>query len=327
MMAAAAMLCSCNKELQNHENINPATESVELEISVSKSTESVTRSVTNDWKDTEINDLSVYVFNDDGSLDVAEKVLKQNSIKLSCLSGKGKSIYALVNFTPMGNISTKAQMDQVTTALTDNGKTSFVMSGCLNNQTITNSGSISIPVSRSAAKVSIDMISNKITDLNLKDKEFKVKNIYLINVPCGNYPLFSKAYKPSNWCNKMIYETDPRTDLFTYDAVNSQIINNGSYTKTHTFFSYPNPTTQDANEGVWSARKTRLVVETQIGTDTYYYPITLDALKANTHYHFKSLTITRKGSLTPDTPVSSDQATFNVVIEDWTKSEMGDVTI
>ena len=80
-------------------------------------------------------------------------------------------------------------------------------------------------------------------------------------------------------------------------------------------YCYPNPTGTDANGGTFSPRKTRLVIEVQIDTRTFYYPITLASVERNTHYSITNLTITRLGSSDPDYPVNSAQITFDLTVE------------
>jgi hypothetical protein len=86
-----------------------------------------------------------------------------------------------------------------------------------------------------------------------------------------------------------------------------------SYTNEHYFYCYPNLTDT----------KTRLVVEAVVGGYTYYYPVTLDAVDANTSYDY-NLTITRLGSDSPDVPVEEGTVTFTVTVKDWVQQNVNE---
>ena len=94
---------------------------------------------------------------------------------------------------------------------------------------------------------------------------------------------------------------------FLYDAVtDGQVADGESYRTEHFFYCYPNET----------ATKTRLVIEAEIGGYTYYYPLTLDEVAANTAYTY-NLTITRLGSDSPNVPVADGAVNFTVTVKDW----------
>ena len=86
-----------------------------------------------------------------------------------------------------------------------------------------------------------------------------------------------------------------------------RVSNGDSYNTEHYFYCYPNAT----------ATKTRLVIEAEVGGYTYYYPITLNAVEANTAYTY-NLTITKLGSNSPDVPVADGTVNFTVTVKDWT---------
>ncbi len=316
---------SCTKEL-NHkqDNIN---ESARISLSINKDFSNLTKSINKDWKDKDIKSLKIFIFNQDKSLEIAEERSSSENIELFCHSGEGKSIYVLANYNKDISINNEAQISSLYSSLEDNNIGSFVMCGKLSNVRIEDNGNYNISIKRIAAKISIDKISNDIQDLYLKQQSIKLKSIYLINAVTGRYNMFATDFTPTTWTNKQRYTSNTSFDNMTYDYVNSPINNNESYIHTHTFYCYPNPISTDNNSSVWSARKTRLVIEVMIGSKTYYYPLSLPIVKANTHYHFKSLSITRKGSDNPDLIVSSEQANFNIVIEDWNDSQMGSIII
>lgn len=320
MMAVA---CTNGKE-------NPASESTTKDntekVTLNIRTSAVTRSTDTDWTDDGLSSLRVYVFNADKSVDAFAQAENASSLSVTCTPGSGKSIYALANFKPTGNISDEDDMLAETSSLEDNNKGAFVMSGKLQNETIVSSGSITIPLSRSAAKISIEKIANNLEEELYHGADLTINGIYVINAATGNYPLFSNTYSPESWANKSKYVAS-EYDKYLYDSVSKTVSNKGAHNTTHTFYVYPNETVSDANNGMWSPRKSRLVVEVSLLGETYYYPLTLNEVLPNTHYKFTSLSITRKGSLSPDEPVSTTDASFSVEITDWNETDMGDMEI
>ena len=133
---------------------------------------------------------------------------------------------------------------------------------------------------------------------------------------------FGETASPTVWYNKMAYSSEQAA--FTYDAPASALANNASYSTAHSFYAYPNPTVDDAEGGSWSARHTRLVIKVTLGTDVYYYPITLPALEANKSYEIDELILTRPGSDNPDKPVSFQDCTFQVNVVGWTTVPVSD---
>lgn len=328
LLAAAIALSGCTKENKETAPENGRKEKATLEIRLVTTEGNPTRSTGKNWKDAQITDLYIYVFNGDGSLDAYEEVEDPDQIQLDCTVGDNKTICAVANHNP-GNVAGKAELEQKTSSLTDNDTGQFVMTGKNEGCSIAaGTTSVEVRISRHAAKISIDKLTNELKDLNLKTKPIVLKRISVINAATGKYPLFGGTYTPTDWCNKMKFVNGSETDSFTSDDLsNTKIALSASYFTPHTFYCYPNPTDSDSNGATWSPRKTRLVIETEIGEKTYYYPLTLEKVEANTHYHFKSLTITRKGSDSPDIPVNDEQAGFQLVVEPWEESDMGDQTI
>lgn len=179
--------------------------------------------------------------------------------------------------------------------------------------TLTSSASVTIPVSRLASRISISSITNAFTLEYHKNMTFSLVSVYLINVAGDkNYLLDTD---PSAWYNKMKNTSDLSSVLFE-SLNNTTLKSSASYSTTHYFYCYPNHTVADYNDGSWQPRHTRLVVEAKLGTDTYYYPVTLPEVDQNTAYDI-SLKITRPGSDSPDKPVETGAVEVNVQVMDW----------
>ena len=329
--ACAAALSSCDRQ----DNVSTSviekdTETVTLSVSVDNPS---TRS-TATWADEAIFTLGVYIFDADGSYAASGyDGTGESTVEIECQTGSGKTIFALVNYTPdVEDVSslTISDMMALTSDLSENSTSAFVMSGMEEDVEITTSSAISIDVYRVAAKVSIDKIVNAITDEAYVNSTFTLTGIYLINAPVDGYPLCDlevTSYTPSSWMNTGGYVTDDTYDTYLYDKVEETITSDASYETTHEFYCYPNFTEDDSQDDDWCARKTRLVVEVSLGGDTYYYPISLDKVIRNKHYHFTSLTITLRGSTDPDYPIETENFSYSVDIEDWDDVEMGNLTI
>ena len=88
----------------------------------------------------------------------------------------------------------------------------------------------------------------------------------------------------------------------------------------HAFYYYPNPLPEalDSRSGTWTRRRTRLVLEAEIGGRTYYYPVTLPASQRNKTYLIEEAVIRKLGSRDPekDEP-GSVEVVFRTGTDDW----------
>lgn len=304
---AAVALASCN-QMQVE---TPETDGlVELNVNVP---EVKTRLTGTPASEDAVSNLQIFVFDEASGTLEAYGSQNASSVKLRCLPGV-KDIVALVNAPSLSGIATMSELLSKTSSLSDNAKGKLVMSGILEGKTLSaTSNSATVDVSRIAAKVTLLSVTNAMDLVTNQKKEFKVTGVYLINV-AGDRTYLAES-TPSKWYHKMRYESS-NTLSFLYDAPASVIAHGNSYSTQHHFYCYPNHTETDANNGMWSARKTRLVVEATLGGTTCYYPVTLDDVAQNTAYTV-ALTVTRPGSSSPDEPISTSDATFTVKVKDW----------
>ena len=105
---------------------------------------------------------------------------------------------------------------------------------------------------------------------------------------------------------------------FTYEELSSPIKlpYSSTWTADKYFYCYPNPTETDSSEETWSARRTRLVLEATLGGEVMYYPVTLPVIEPNSSYEV-TVKITRRGSPSPDIPVTGIAAEFSVDVQNW----------
>lgn len=279
-------------------------EEIQLTVNLPDAVTKVTGTVS----DSKIAGIQIFVFDKNGIYETSSSG-SGSSLSLTCTSGE-KQIVALANAPTVTGIDNISKLRSKTSDLKDCTASSIVMAGEV-RKTLTASSTISMSVERLAAKVAVAQIKPDFELAQHKQLSFKVKAIYLINV-AGDKAYLS-ANTPSVWYNKARYiaETSP---AFIYDAVTAGEVASGSaYTKEHYFYCYPNTT----------STKTRLVVEAEVGGYTYYYPVTLNSVAANTSYTY-NLTITRLGSESPDVPVEDGTVKFTVTVKDWVQQNVSE---
>ena len=273
-------------------------EEVELAVSVPQA---LTKATDTEGEET-VESLQVFVFRKDGALD-AWSSAQASSLTLKCPAGD-KDIVAVVN-APEITISDKTALEEAVTQLSDNAKGRYVMYGS-KAETVVASSSIEVPVSRKVARIAIHKITNAFSLEQYQDSELELSRIYLVNV--AGDAAYGKDAVPSVWHNMMQ-------------------LDGSSYSVPHYFYCYPNGTEQDSSDEVWSARYTRLVVEVKVDGLPYYYPVSVPDIKSNHKYEITELKITRLGSDSPDEPVSVQEASFTVSVQDWTPGTSGTVEI
>jgi hypothetical protein len=102
-----------------------------------------------------------------------------------------------------------------------------------------------------------------------------------------------------------------KTLPFIYDSVSDGTLepDGAEYGTDHYFYCYPNAT----------STKTRLVIETSIGEQTYYYPIEIEKLLPNNQYSY-NVVLTRLGTDSPDGSLVEGACGVTVSIKGWTKN-------
>ena len=309
---AAMALVSCSEKNVEVQQIPVEDEVVELEVNVPIPLTRIA-GVAQESDEKKVNDLQVFVFNSSGVLEAYGNE-KASTLKLTCVPGE-KSVVALVNAPSLSGIATLAELQGAKSMLSANDAGNLVMASGVLEKTLVADGdnSMTIEVTRLAAKVVLASVKNEMALEADRKKDFTIKAVYLTNVVGDR--LYLSGSEPSVWYDKMGYEPD-NTLSFLHDEPSYKLAYNTSYTSQHYFYCYPNSTETDAHAGSWSPRWTRLVVEAVLGTEKCYYPLSLPVVERNTEYVI-NLTVTRLGSSNPDTPVSTGEASFTVTVKDW----------
>lgn len=297
----------------------------------------------------QVNNYQIFVFNEDGTLDVSGYMNGSGTMTLDCSIGRGKSIFALANHREniVGKIARESDLNGIVSYLYDNDfANSLVMSGRLEADLMGAGSTVTVAVDRIVAKVKIDRINNH---LNQSLGKLTINGIYCINV-CGDAPLLpDSGYQCKSWYNrqKCVKESTHTTvnALISETGLGIGVRNNEAYVASHCFYVYPNNCTVDTSEDTFSPRFTRLVVDAAIENDrdrtgrqisNRYYAIDLAVksdngvvtpLERNKLYHVTALDIQRLGSLNPDQPVVLESFQYSISINDWGSGFDKDVEI
>ena len=315
MMAAVAAVfgtMSCKKDnvpSMNHGNANVPVDGERTELTVGIAT-GMTKSTTITADDeVKVNNLQVFVFRGD-ALDAYGVADNASTVTVSCTKGN-REVYAVVNAPDLKDIATKTDLLAAKSALSDNDESNFIMIG-KTNADLPSELPVNVEVDRIVSKVVLKTVNRAFTSAALAALNFSIDEIFITNVAGDvNYGLTDN---PLEWYNKMDYNSEMA--MFTHDAPAASVVNEEAYSTQHTFYCYPNKAA-DSDATSWSPRRTRLVLKTTLGTDTYYYPVTLPELENNKSYELE-LTITRPGSDNADMPVSFEDCAFSISVKPWT---------
>ncbi len=316
VVAVSVCALACSRQ-EPDVTCDAGRQQVSLDISLQ---EPYTR-VTDTAGEDEVESLQVFVFGENGVLE-AYASDEAATVSLTCTVGQ-KFIAAVVNAPRIQSVSDRAALEEAVSSLEDNAPGKYVMYG-YSQENIVASTTVTVEVSRLVARVSIDRITNAFTLEQYRNAEFKVERIYLINV--AGDALYTGGGTPSVWFNRRSLSSEMASLLSSGDLGES-IAYGESYEQAHYFYCYPNPTRSDTHVEQWSPRYTRLVIETTLGGETYYYPISIQGIESNHKYEISELKITRPGSSHPDIPVSLEDMTFEIIVSDWEPGTSGTVEI
>ena len=256
----------------------------------------------------QVQDLQVLVFDRDGALETSGHATAP-SLSLTCRGGD-KTVWAFVNAPAVGGVTRLGDLDNVVSRLGDNAPGRLVMSGS-RQLSVHGDRTDSVAVERLCAKVSIDRITRAFSSGILQDKLLILNRIYMTNV-AADRPLTSDG-TPASWLNKMGNRGEA-PDLLC-DTVGKEL--RSSLEETHTFYVYPNGATSGARGGTWSPRPTRLVLDTTLDGDRYYYVIDIPDIRSNHTYRLTDVVLNRPGA-TDEEQVSAEAAVhFSLTVAGW----------
>ena len=306
---ALLSLAACNKN-DIPVPVTPA-EKVALSINIGEpGTKSVNASRDNENK---ISSAQVLVFDADGTTE-AYASGTSGSFTVGVAAG-AKTVWAVVNCgDDLSDIRSISDISAKAVDLKSNATASLVMAGSKSATISSSANSVSVDVSHLVSKVVVDKITRNFSIPALASQTMKIRGIYLINV-VGNSNLGGNS-TASTWYNKLGH-SDAALDALLYDSVSASLANGSSYSTVHTFYPFPNASTSTSTASTWSARKTMLVIDTELNGENNYYPIFINALERNKVYEFTSITLTKRGSSNPYTPVTSEDVSVTVKVTDF----------
>lgn len=317
LAAVAATLCTvaCNKELTTAKVDTPseAVQLADLTLSIVGNAPA-TKSADADFDDdhSEVSNVQFFVF-DGEVLDAYKKIGSATSTTMTVKAGD-KTVWAVVNAPDISNVTTLTQLKAVSSTLLNNAS-NFVMVGS-NTGTVPSEDPIEIEVKRIASRVVVKKVTAAFSNPAYASMSCKLVKMFLINAP-GDINL-ELTNAPTTWYAQRAYEAvTGLTDHLSTSGANHEL-NTSAFETECRHYCYPNPTVADSQATTWSARHTRMVIEVLLGSETFYYPITMPVLEPGKSYEIENLTITRKGSNNPDQPISLSDATFEISVKEWT---------
>lgn len=260
-----------------------------------------------------VGSVQLFVFDARGLIESYKKVTQSSSLTMSVTAGS-KKIRAIVNAPDITGIAKISDFDTMRSGLVDNAGNAFVMVGS-DEIEVTEEDEFTIDVNRLVSKIRIQKITTAFTSASLASETFTIDSIYVVNVAADAF--YYLDGEPTKWLNKRSWQTSGVDALLAEKLNDVALTGNSSYSNTHSFYVYPNPTDGDNSDVVWSPRHTRLVVQATLRGETVYYPVTLPVLTKNKCYTISELIITRPGSSSPDEPVSIQTCSFTVNVVDW----------
>lgn len=311
LAATTIMMAACTKTVTELVDPLPGTGGT-IGVTFSAEPPSTKASVTS-GADMTVQSLQVFVFLGD-NLDVYGSS-KGNSLTVQCTPGV-REIYVLANAPSLENITTKAALLATASELEKSSVqacNSFEMIGSTTEELSLANSDITVPIRHITSRVVVSSVKKQFKSSALEALEFKIVNMFLVNV-AGDCT-YGGGSSPSIWYNKLADHNE--LPEIIKDNVNAVVTASKPHTATHTFYAYPNPTQNDSDSETWSPRYTRLVIETKLGDETFYYPISLPGIESNKSYNISEIKITRPGSTSPDVPVSYLDCSFTVTVEPW----------
>lgn len=300
---AALACCACSKGVENYSSEKDG-EVVELSFSVPVKATKASGNVTEDA----IESLQVFVFGKDGQVQ-SSGIAEENSLTLTCTTGE-KQIAAVVNAEALNGVNTLEQLKAKMSDFGDNTLDGFVMSG-LKPETLSASGSVTVPVSRLVSKVKLSSVTNSFRLSQHQAMEFRLMSVFMTNAPQQTgYFYASQSSQMINDGVSDINDIIAASGDLLYDALGDVEVAMDETIEVDNFlYCYPNMKSV-------AGKPAYLVVQTRLGDGIYYYSVELPKMESNKCYNV-SLTVTMPGSLTPDVPVKKEDAVFSVSVTEW----------
>lgn len=199
---------------------------------------------------------------------------------------------------------TRQELGRTETTLVENAEGGLVMVGHLDSHIIESDEKVTVEMKRLVAKVSY-VIHTDFTG-PLAEDPFQVEDVYLTNVVGSNTLALTDSLPASNalWYSRMNWEERGDEPASLLRGVPC-------------FYALPNASPDSHDKEKWGSRCTRFVVKAMLAGRTTYYPVTLEKVQANHHYHI-DLTIAGFGVDHPeDRPEDFKDFQAQIYITPW----------
>ena len=313
-----AVLASCQKEpcrkcMETQERMEQMKNRIELRVEASPATKVADAVARNE---SAIHSAILFVFDAQTGI-----ILSKHRDSTGCFIltlADGTYDFATIVNAPDVQPSSVSELCLSVSALSANKANSFVMFGLERGVDIVSSRTIPVTVRRLVSKVNYSITVDLENPANT-GLEFIVKGAYMTNV-CGDAAYGSSTYKTDIWYNRMYYCASDLPNLL-FGNETCALRNGDRMTSVHTFYVYPNGYEDDHDKTAFSPRCTRLIVETRIDGETYYYPVTLPDIKPNTAYDV-NLKVKGPGMRHPeDENISAGSIEVVVGVSEWETGE------
>lgn len=205
---------------------------------------------------------------------------------------------------------------------------------------IIKNNTLSITLIRHCSKIAVKKITTKWTNSANNLKDFKLKGMYLMDVPgiSGNhYEIGASAGNTDDlWQNKNGH-TSTSHDALLYDSIDDEAVTEADpYETGHVFYGFISSNTEYNNSVTWKPSGTRLVIEAEFDGKPCYYAIKLNNLIENRESEdirnmeiiFENITITKPGSDFPYSELPTESpVTVNVTVQTWQPGFSGSYTV
>ena len=287
--------------------------------------------------DNNVSTLEVFVFKNEGAdagvLDAYKKLAAEELSSLANIqvqTTKGsKVIYAVANSHKDNwtGVNTLQQFKSVLSSLQKENLKSFTMVGSATS-VVKEATSVNIDISRLVARIHLTGIKTNFEGTPYAGATLKNVKAYLINVIgdihyADGTPATTPLVLNANRFNSGNVSGCAMTGML-YDEI-AQEIGDSGYKTAHYFYCYENMLTDESDDNKF----TRLVIQADLNGTTYYYPININragygysstnghvGIKRNTSYSV-DVTITRPGSLNPDSNLEFGAVTAKVNVMNW----------
>ena len=313
LFIAPAVICGCSEEISIHENSSHLSKNIHFSgIRQNSSGEST---------------LDIFAFEDDlfRRLDSYQRLeyLIDDTAAISSTGGEKIFFFCMNsgrNRYEWSDICSYASLKDIYCELEDEQPCRYTMTA---EATITSGErNVEIELKPLACKVSIKALGCDFSGTPYASASLKGIRIYMINVSASCPILCTESYHPVRIINSGMLDYDDlkkfRDPDIIYKNVGKEIFMNTIYPDI-CFLCYPNSPVEESPGSPY----TRLVIEGNIDSETYYWPITINPVEGmqRGYKYTYDILIRRKGVTDPDIPIDLSNDEIKLTIKPWIEKD------